>query len=158
MPSATYEVPALSLALLPASQRALAKDVAAYSMEWLPLPAAPAVNTAAQFVTDANTDFVALFASGFVTDTSNPPVVNFGLMATLQLKLAERTLSNIPVHWLNIVGSAAAPFPLPFPLFMPRATTLQGLLTSFQTTNMNARLTFHGYVLHSYGATLARGY
>lgn len=157
MASATYEIPALSLALLPASQRALAKDVAAYSMEWLPVTAGQ-VNAPAQFVTDANTDFVALFVSGFVTDTSNPPVVDFGFMASLQLKLAERTLFNIPVHWLNFVGSAAGPFPLPFPWFMPKATTLQGLVNSFQTASRNARLTFHGYVLHTYEATLSRGF
>lgn len=157
MASSTFEVPALSISMLPPSQRALAKDLAAYSMEWLPVTAGQ-VNAPAQFVTDANTDFVALFVSGFVTDTSNPPVVDFGFSATLQLKLAERTLYNIPVHWTNFVGSGSAPFPLPFPWFMPKATTLQGLLNSFQTASRNARLTFSGYVLHTYGSTLSRGF
>lgn len=157
MASATFELPALSISLLPASQRALAKDVAAYSMEWLPVTAGQ-VNAPAQFVTDANTDFVALFVTGFVTDTANPPAVDFGLAATLQLKLAERTLFNIPVHWTNFVGAALTPLALPFPWFMPKATTVQGLLNSFQTASRNARLTFTGYVLHTYETTLSRGF
>lgn len=157
MASSTYEIPALSIATLPASQRALAKDVAAYSMEWLPITAGQQ-NAPAQFVTDANTDFVALFVSGFVTDTANPPVTDFGFVATLQLFLAERKLFNIPVHWQNFVGSGVGPFPLPFQWFMPKATTLIGSLNSLQTASRNARLTFTGYVLHTYEATLSRGF
>jgi hypothetical protein len=148
----------MAIALLPASQRDLAKDYMVYSMEWLPALASPA-NTPASFTIDAQAgDFVALFVSGFVTDTASPPVTDFGLAATLQLKLAERTVFDKPVHWTNFVGSGVGPFPLPFPLYLPAATTLTGTITSFQTANRNARLSFHGFLLHTYSKTTSRGY
>ena len=157
MASATYEVPALSLALLPASDRARAKDYAAYSLEWLPINAGVA-NAQGQFTVDSQTDFVGLFVTGNATDTANPPVEDATLQATINFKLADRQTFDKNVHWRQFVGSAAQPFPLPFPWWIARATTLTAFLTSLTNVNRNVRLTVHGFVLHTYLAGTSRAY
>lgn len=160
MPGATYEVPALAIALLPASQRAQSKDYQAYSVEWLTLLASASKQKATVTV-DSSSDFVALFVSGVVTDTATPPVLVANPMATLNISVGERNVFDKDVHWMNFVGTAGAAqgmFPLPFPLYMPRATTLQAFLTNLTATAFNYRLTFHGIVIHDYSRTTSRGY
>lgn len=157
MASATYEVPALALGLLPASDRARAKDYAAYSVEWLPITAA-AANVQAQFQVDSQTDFVGLFVTGNATDTATPPVEDATPQMSLNFKAADRQTFDKNVHWRNFVGSGIAPFPLPFPWWLSRATTLTAFLTSLTNVNRNVRLTVHGFVLHTYAAGTSRGY
>lgn len=158
MASATYEVPALAIALLPASQREQSKDYAAYTLEWSPL-AVSAARTSAKFTIDSSVNFVALYVTGYVTDTAAPPVDVPAPMLTLGLKVADRDLFDRDVHWRNFAGSAIAPMPLPFPLYMPRATTLQGFLSNLSAaTAVVARLTFHGFIIHDYGRDVSRAY
>lgn len=157
MAGATYEVPAMSLALLPASDRKRAKDYAAYSLEWLPINANTA-NVPAQFTVSSDVDFVALYLTGNATDTANPPVEDAAPQFTLNFKLADRTVYDKNVHWRQCIGSALNPFPLPFPWWITRAATLLAQLTSLTNVNRNARITVHGFILHTYGASTSRGY
>src|SRR5919205_372434 len=98
MASSTYEVTALALGLLPASDRARAKDYAAYSLEWLPINANTA-NVPAQFTVSADVDFVALYLTENATDTANPPVEDAAPQFTLNFKLADRQVFDKNVHW-----------------------------------------------------------
>lgn len=158
MAGATYEIPALAIALLPASERAKSKDYAAYTLEWSPL-AVSAARTPAKFTIDSSVNFVALYATGFVSDTAAPPVAIASPVLTLGLKVADRDVFDRDVHWMNIAGSALNPFPLPFPLYMPRATTLTGFLSNLSAaTAVVARLTFHGFVIHDYARDNSRAY
>lgn len=160
MPSASLETAALALALLPASQRARSMDYNAYSIEWLPL-AASAAQQKASVTIDSSVDFVATEVSGEVTDTATPPVHNATPMATLQIQVADRKLFDKDVMWTNFVGNiAAAPgvHVLPFPLFLPRATTVTGFLTNLTPTAGNYRLTFHGFIIHDYSRTQSRAF
>lgn len=160
MASSTMEVPALSIALLPPSQRAKSMDYNAYSLEWVPL-AASASQAKATVTIDSSVDFVALYASGVVTDTATPPVLIASPMAMLSLQVADRKLFDKDVHWMNFVGAVASSssfFPLPFPLFLPKATTVTGFLTNLTATAANYRLTLHGYIIHDYSRTQSRGY
>jgi hypothetical protein len=151
------EVTALALSLLPQSDRVRAKDYAAYSLEWLPINAGTA-NSPQQFTIDANTDFVGLFLTGNATDTAAPPVEDAAPQFTLQFKLADRTVFDKNVHFRQVIGSAAAPFPLPFPWWISRAATLTASLTSLTNVNRNVRITVHGFILHTYAASTSRGY
>jgi hypothetical protein len=157
MAGATYEVPALALALLPQSDKIRSKDYAAYSLEWLPINAGLA-NVQQQFQIDSNTDFVGLFLTGNVTDTAAPPVEDAAPQFTLQFKMADRTVFDKNVHWRQVIGSAVSPFPLPFPWWLSRASTLTAFLTSLTNVNRNVRITVHGFILHTYGASTSRGY
>jgi len=160
MASGSLEITALSLALLPQSQRDRSKDYNAYSIEWLPLVASASQQKSSVTI-DSSVDFVAISVSGTVTDTATPPVLNTTPQAMLSLQVADRKLFDKDVHWMNFVGNiggASGPFPLPFPLFLPRATTVTGFLTNLTATAANYRLTIHGYILHDYSRTSSRGY
>lgn len=157
MASSTYEVTALALGLLPQSDRARSKDYGAYSLEWLPINAGVA-NSPQQFTVDANTDFVGLYIAGNATDTANPPVEDTAPQFSVQFKIADHQVFDKAVHWRQVIGSAIAPFPLPFPWWISRAATLTATLTSLTNVNRNVRITIHGFILHTYGATTSRGY
>lgn len=157
MASSTYEISALALALLPASDRERAKDYNAYSMEWLPINGGSA-NVQASFTVDSSVDFVATYVAGEVTDTATPPVEDATPQFMVQLKAADRQLFDKAIHWRALVGNGPAPFPLPFPLWLSKATTLLGTLTSLTNVARNVRLTFHGFVLRQYSRTTSRGY
>lgn len=157
MASSTYEITALALALLPASDRARAKDWRAYSMEWLPVNAG-AANVQAQFQVDSSVDFVALYCCGEVTSTANPPVENAAPQYMLQLNAADTKVFDKNVHWRNFVGTGQNPFPLPFPWWLSKATTVVGFLTSLFNANENVRLTFHGFALKGFGKDTSRAY
>ena len=157
MASSTYEITALALALLPASDRARSKDWRAYSLEWVPINAGQA-NVQAQFQVDTSIDFVALYATGEVTSTAAPPVENAAPQYTLQLNAADTKVFDKNVHWQNIAGSAKQPFPLPFPWWLSKGTTVTGLLTSLFNANENVRLTFHGFALKGFDRTTSRAY
>jgi hypothetical protein len=155
--SSSYEIPALALALLSASDRSRSKDYNAYSMEWLPINGG-AANVQASFTVDSSVDFVACYVTGEVTDTATPPVEDATPMFLLQLKAADRQLFDRAIHWRTIVGNAVTPFPLPFPIWLSKASTLLGTLTSLTNVARNVRLTFHGFVLRQYDKTTSRGY
>lgn len=157
MAAATYEVTALSIALLPASYRERAKDFAAYSLEWSPL-AASAARAKAQFQVASDVDFVALYATGFVTTTAAPPVDVASPAILINFSVADRQVFDKDVRWQTIIGNAGAPFPLPFPLWMPAATTLVGLATDLSTVASVTRVTFHGFIMHSYPRGQSRAY
>lgn len=157
MASSTYEITALALALLPASDRARSKDWRTYSLEWTPINAG-AANVQAQFQVDSSVDFVALLACGEVTSTAAPPVENAAAQYTLQLTAADSKVFDKNVHWRNLAGSAQAPFPLPFPWWLSKGTTVTGLLTSLFNANENVRLTFHGFALKGFGKDTSRAY
>lgn len=157
MASATYEVTALALALLPESDRRRSKDFASYSVEWLPL-AASAGRAKASVTIDAQHDFIGLLLTGNSTDTATPPVENATPQFTINFEFADRKVFDKEVHWRNIIGSASTPFPLPFPWWLSRASTLTGLLSNLTATANNARVTVHGFILHDYGRTSSRGY
>jgi len=157
MAGATYEVPALAIALLAGSDKARSKDYAAYTLEWLPLAASQA-RVKATFTVDSQVDFVALYATGNATDTANPPVENATPQFLINFNVADRQVFDRDIHWRNAVGSAISPFPIPFPFYMPRATTLTGFLTNLTAVANNVRITFHGFVLHTYGKNESRAY
>lgn len=157
MAGSTYEITALALALLSVSDRSRAKDYNAYSMEWLPINGGSA-NVQASFTVDSSVDFVALYCTGEVTDTATPPVEDATPQLMLQLKAADKQLFDRPIHWRVLVGNGPAPFPLAFPLWLSKASTLLGTLTSLTNVARNVRLTFHGFVLRSYDKTTSRGY
>ena len=157
MASATYELPALTLALLTPADRLRAKSFTGYSMEWLPILAG-AANTQAQFTISSDVDFIGLFITGTATDTASPPNIQSNYMAMLQLKAADRQLFDKPVQWNVVAGSAFSPFILPFPLWLPRATTLTGFLSSLSSINTNVRLAMFGFLLHTYNKTTSRGF
>lgn len=157
MASSSYEIPALALALLLASDRARSKDYNAYSMEWLPINGG-AANVQASFTVDSSVDFVACYVTGEVTDTATPPAEDAAPMLMLQLKAADRQLFDRAIHWRTFVGNGPAPFPLPFPIWLSKATTLLATLTSLTNVARNVRLTFHGFVLRPYDRTTSRGY
>lgn len=157
MASSTMEVTALALALLPQSDRVRSKDYQAYSLEWTPINAG-AANVPQQFQIDANHDFVGLFLTGNSTDTANPPVEDTTPQLTLMFKAADRQVFDKNVHWRQVIGSGQSPFPLPFPWWLSRATTLFAQLTNLGTAARNVRITLHGFILHTYGASTSRGY
>lgn len=157
MASSSYELPALALALLSASDRARSKDYNAYTLEWLPINGGSA-NVQASFTVDSSVDFVALYLTGEATDTATPPVEDATPQFLLQLKAADRQLFDRPIHWRNVAGSALQPFPLPFPIWLSKASTLLATLTSLTNVARNVRLTFHGFVLRQYDKTTSRGF
>lgn len=157
MASATFEVPALAIALLPASDRARAKDYAAYSLEWLPI-AANAARARAQFTVASDVDFVALYATGYATTNAAPPAVISPYHATLNLFVADRQMFDKDVIWTNFAGSSTSPFPLPFPIWLPKATTVTAVLTDLTTAAAVVRLTLHGFIMHDYARTTSRTY
>lgn len=157
MASATYEVTALAMALLSSADRARAKDFTSYSLEWLPL-AANASRSNQKFTVQADTDFVGLYITGNMTDTATPPVENATPQATIQFEIADRKSFDKDVHWRQVIGSAAQPFPLPFPWWISRASTLNAYLSNLTATAYNARITIHGFVLHDRPRTTSRGY
>lgn len=157
MASSTYEVPALALALLPKSDQARSKDYAAYSLEWLPITSGQS-NVKAQFTIAADVDFIGLYLTGNSTDTATPPVEDTAPQLMLQFSVADRQVFDKAVHWRQVVGSAIAPFPMPFPWYMPKATTLTGFLTNLGNASRNVRVTVHGFILHTYGRTESRSY
>lgn len=157
MAGSTYDVPAMALALLKASDRARSKDYAAYSLEWLPINGGVA-NQAAQFQVGSSVDFVGLFITGNATDTANPPVEDAAPQMTLQFNFADTRVFDKNVHWRQVIGSALNPFPLPFPWYLPAATTLTAYLTSLTNVARNVRITVHGFVLQAFPAAQSRGY
>jgi hypothetical protein len=157
MASATYEGSALAIALLPASQRNRSKTYAAYSIEWNPIQAG-AANINSPFTVDSSTDFVALTLTGNVTDTAAPPVSDNSPQLLLQLKAADKLMFDKPVSWISVVGTNFNPFPLPFPIWLSKASTMTGILTSLSNINKIVRLTFHGFILQKFDKTQSRGY
>lgn len=157
MASATYEGSAMAVALLPASQRNRSKTYAAYSMEWNPIQGS-AASINASFTVDSSTDFVALTVTGNATDTAAPPVADGSFTALLNLKAADRLLFDKPIQWLSFVGTNFNPFPLPFPLWLSKASTLTGILTNLNTAARVVRLTFHGFILQKFDKSQSRGY
>lgn len=157
MASAMYEMTALALALLPASQRNRSKVFAGYAMEWNPIQGS-AASINASFTIDSQTDFVALTVIGNATDQSAPPVNDGNLTALLNLKVADRLIFDKPVAWTAFVGANANQFPLPFPLWCSKASTVTGILTNLNTANRVVRLTFYGFLLMNFDKTQSRGY
>lgn len=157
MASATYETPALAIALLPESERQRAKDFASYTLEWLPM-AASAARARASFTVASDVDFVALYVTGVALVVGAATVIAApGIM--LNLLVADRQIFDKDVYWNTIAsGTAAAPFPLPFPLWLPKATTLTGVVSDLLATAANVRLTFHGFIMHQYGRQGSRVY
>lgn len=147
----------MAIALLSASDRSRSKDYNAYTLEWLPINAGTS-NVQASFTVDSSVDFVGLYMTGEVTDTATPPVEDATPQFLLQLKAADRQLFDRPIHWRMIAGVATQPFPLPFPLWLSRASTLLATLTSLTNVNRNVRLTIHGFVLRQYDKTTSRGF
>jgi hypothetical protein len=157
MASATMDITALALALLPASARALSKDYRAYSFEWVPL-AVSAAATPADFTVDPRNDFIGVLVTGNATDTAAPPVENATPQFTLNIKVGESDVFDKNVHWRNFVGSAIAPFPIPFPLYLPRGVKTTARLTNLTAVAGNARITIHGFHIHDYPRTQSRGF
>lgn len=157
MSSAMYEITALALALLPANQRNRSKVYAAYAMEWNPIQGG-AASINASFTVDSQTDFVAISVTANVSDQSAPPVQDNSFTALLNLKVADRLLFDKPLSWNAFVGTAFNPFPLPFPLWCSKASTITGILTNLNTANRVARLTFHGLLLMNFDKSQSRGY
>lgn len=157
MASAMYEISALAIALLPANQRNLSKVFTSYAMEWNPIQGS-AANVNASFTVDSATDFVALTIAGNAVDQAAPPNNDANFTALLNLKVADRLLFDKPVSWPAFVGTSFNPFPLPFPLWCSKASTITGILTNLNTANRVARLTFHGFILQSFDKTQSRGY
>lgn len=157
MASAIYEMTALALALLPASQRNRSKVFAGYAMEWNPIQGS-AASINASFTVDSQTDFVGLLAVGNATDQSAPPVFDTNFTALLNLKVADRLIFDKPVSWPAFIGTNFGPFPLPFPLWCSKASTITGILTNLNTANRVVRLTFFGFLLMNFDKTQSRGY
>lgn len=149
MASATYEVPALAIALLSANDRRRAKDYQGYSLEWLPL-AANGARVAQEFVVDGSHDFIGLYITGEVTDTAAPPVEQATPQFMINFKIADRSVFDKDAHWRTVVGFATGPFPIPFPLYVPRSAKLVANLSNLTATAFNVRLTIHGLILHNF--------
>jgi hypothetical protein len=151
MPQPIYDLLGVALRLLDMQGRANdAKDFAGYSLEWLPL-AANAQRQKATFTINSDVDFVALSATWYATDTANPPAEVLAPMITFNLSLADRQIYDKDTFLKAAFGQQITNgFPLMFPLWLPRSTTLNGFMTNLDAANARTvRLTFQGFILHA---------
>lgn len=151
MPQPIYDLVGVALRLLDMQNRATdAKDFAGYTLEWLPL-AANAQRQKASFTVNSDVDFVALSATWYATDTGAPPVEQLTLQALINLSLADRQVFDRDTHIKAAFGQQTTNgFPLLFPLWLPRSSTLTGFLTNLDAANArNVRLTLSGFILHA---------
>jgi len=151
MPQPVYDLIGVALRLLDMQGRAGdAKDFAGYTFEWLPL-AANAQRQKASFTVNSDVDFVAVSATWYATDTAAPPAEQLAPMALINLSLADRQIFDKDTFLKAAFGQQVTNgFPLMFPLWLPRSTTLSGFLTNLDAVNArNVRLTFSGFILHA---------
>lgn len=154
MALAIYDLLGAAIALLPVKDRLRAKEMAGYSLEWVPTVAG-AANQKASFTTDANVDFVSLWATWYVTDTASPPVEQLTPQMMVNFAISGgRNWFDKPIHLKNFCGQqTTAGFPAGFPIWFPRSTTLNGFLTDLANLARNVRITFHGFVLYDRDAS-----
>lgn len=152
MASATFEVTANALAMLPAKVRRRAKDYAGFTLDWNPVLASSTQATPqrAFFTIPDDVDFVATMVTGVGLVSPAGAIVIPSVTPFLQFFLNDRAVfADVATHFNMFAnGTAQAPLPLPFPLFMPRRSVLTGYATAQIVVDIIMRITFHGFVLH----------
>jgi hypothetical protein len=136
-----------ALRLVPDDFRSMGKLWSCYSLVYLPL-AASAANAKATITTQDDSYLLVMSMEAYATDTSATPLELTAPQATLTLLLASNFLmpDNNPLHLatLNTNATKVGDEDLEFPLWIPPATTLTGLLTNLTPTAMNVRIAFKG--------------
>lgn len=111
--------------------------------------AASAVAQTASTNIQADADFLLIAITGLliatddVTSVANSP-------ATIQISDSgsSQALSDFPVHWANVVGTAQNPAFLPFPRIFRANGAITTALTNLTATARNAYLAFHGFKIY----------
>lgn len=150
MATPLYDTLGAALALLGKNGRLDdAKDFAGYTLEWTPL-AANAQRQKSSFTINSDVDFVALAATWYATDTAAPPAEIAAPMVTINLALADRQVFDKDTFLKAAFGQqTTGGFPLMFPLWLPRSTTLTAFASNLDAANARTlRLTLSGFILH----------
>ena len=135
---------------IPAAMRGRATDFFVYSAQFLPLVASATgtFETAIQ----ADSDFLIVAGTRFVTDTATPPVV---AADALQLCTIEDTGSgrrlqdrSIPID--NWFGTGQRPTYWPEPKLVRASSTLRTEVTNLFNADVNLRLAFLGFKIFGY--------
>lgn len=111
-----------------------------------------AANASAQVATtpiQADSDFLMIAIAGLLIATDNiTTVANSPALLSLLDSGSSQGLSDYPVHFLNLVGTAQNPLFLPFPRVFTRNATLTAQLTNLTATARNVYLAFHGFKIY----------
>lgn len=111
--------------------------------------AASAVGQTGSTAIQADADFLMIAVAGLLIATDNITTVA-NSPATLQIldSGSSQALSDFPVHFLNLVGTAQNPLYLPFPRVFERNATLTVQITNLTATARNVFLAFHGFKIY----------
>jgi hypothetical protein len=97
----------------------------------------------------ADSDFLMMAISGLLIATDDTTsVANAPVMIQVFDTGSSQGLSDFPVRWDTLVGTAQNPFFLPFPRVFEKNGSITALLTNLIATARNAYLTFHGFKIY----------
>jgi hypothetical protein len=141
--------------LLPPERQKSARNLAFYTLQWLPLVASQA-NVKATTSTQDASDFVAMGMIAYATTNAAPPVENVSPQATLLLSIGDASFmpDNNPLHIATFNASAGyrKGFEFPFPVWIQRNTTLTGFLTNLTAVDIMVRIHLYGVRVFDYAA------
>jgi hypothetical protein len=129
-------------------------DFFTYTADFLPITAG--ASSQVDIAITADSDFLILYSSAWITDTASPPVTVATTSANLTVTLRDtgsgRALSSNAVPVSSMFGTAQLPHIWVQPKLIGAASTFSVICNSLDTVSRNARFAFMGAKIFAFSS------